>query len=303
MWGYGADTSTQLPTEVLSEDSEYIVVRNRFGGIRKSCRDGSSAPKIVDYSCQKREDWEKLKPRLKPSDYRVDWVSSFQGFHRDHSRGLFITYGAAVGYDKIGYYVASPRLLKAVIMEPEWVKDMYWTDAKLVMDMCERMMKAGFKFDGASLACDLGYKGGLFFSPKHYEEQLHRVLKELCRYFHSHGMQVLLHCCGNVKDLIPFFIEEGIDCLGPLEVKAGMDLIELKEKYGDKICFLGGIDVRLMALDDPKPIEKEIKEKITVAKEDGGYIYHSDHSIPKNVSFKQYKRIIELVTKYGKYKS
>jgi uroporphyrinogen decarboxylase len=64
---------------------------------------------------------------------------------------------------------------------------------------------------------------------------------------------------------------------------------------------MGGIDVRLMALDDPKPIEEEIKRKIPVAKEDGGYIYHSDHSVPKNVSFQNYKRVINLVKKYGIY--
>ncbi len=53
-----------------------------------------------------------------------------------------------------------------------------------------------------------------------------------------------------LRNLIPFFIEEGIDCLQPLEVKAGMNLVELKESYGDKLCFMGGIDVRLMVLDD-----------------------------------------------------
>jgi len=206
-----------------------------------------------------------------------------------------------VGYDKVQSYVASERLLRAVIKEPDWVMDMYRTDAELAIGMCERLIEGGFKFDGAFLFCDLGYRKGLFFSPRHYEEQLHPVFKELCRYFHSKEMPVLLHCCGRVKDLIPFFIEEGIDCLQPLEVKAGMDLIELKEKYGDKICFMGGIDVRLMALDDPKPLEKEIQDKITVAKESGGYIYHSDHSVPKNVSFQQYKRVIELVKKYGSY--
>jgi uroporphyrinogen decarboxylase len=114
-------------------------------------------------------------------------------------------------------------------------------------------------------------------------------------------MSVFLHCCGNVKNLIPYFIEEGIDCLQPLEVKSGMDLIDLKQKYGEKICFMGGIDVRLMALDDPKPIEKEIREKINVAKEDGGYIYHSDHSVPNNISFQQYERVMKLIEKYGKY--
>ena len=56
-----------------------------------------------------------------------------------------------------------------------------------------------------------------------------------------------------------------------------------------------------MVLDDLKPIEKEIKEKFTIAKEGEGYIYSADHSIPNNVSFIQYKRVIELVKKYGSY--
>ena len=114
-------------------------------------------------------------------------------------------------------------------------------------------------------------------------------------------MKVLLHSCGNIANLIPFFIEEGIDCLEPLEVKSGMDLIYLKKKYGDEICLMGGIDVRVMALNNPKILENEIKEKITHAKEGGGYIYHSDHSVPNNISFQQYREVIKLVKKYGKY--
>lgn len=298
---YSADTSPRFPTEVLYENEEYVVEKNSFGGIRKNHRDYSTTPMIIDYPCKSREDWERIKVRLKADDYRVDWVSGLQSFYREHSRGRFIMYGAAVGYDKIQSYVASERLLKAIIREPDWVIDMYWTDAKLVMEMCERMIRGGFKFDGAFLYCDLGYRNGLLFSPRHFEEQLHPVFKELCRFFHAHGMYVFLHSCGRVKDLIPYFIEEGIDCLQPLEVKAGMDLIELKDKYGDKMTFMGGIDVRLMSLDDPRPIEEEIKRKITIAKEGGGYIYHSDHSVPKNISFQNYKRVIELVKKYGEY--
>ncbi len=299
--GFSADTTPQLPVEVIREDEEYIVERDSYGGVRRNHRDRSTTPEIIDYPCKSRADWEKLKPRLQPSDWRVDWVSTFNNYHYQRSLGRFITYNAAVGYDKIQNYVATVRLLKAIVMEPDWVVDMYWTDAKLAMEMCDRMMRAGLKFDGAFLFCDLGYKNGLLFSPKHYEQQLHPVFKELCRFFHSRDMPVLLHSCGRVKDLIPFFIEEGIDCLQPLEVKAGMDLAELKEQYGDKLCFMGGIDVRLMALDDPTPLEDEIKRKISLAKQGGGYIYHSDHSIPKNVSFANYRRVIELVKKYGAY--
>ena len=80
-----------------------------------------------------------------------------------------------------------------------------------------------------------------------------------------------------------------------------MDLIELKEEYGEKMSFMGGIDVRLMAQDDAKLLEDEIRTKMQVAKAGGGYIYHSDHSIPKDVGLEQYKRVIDLVRKHGKY--
>ena len=80
-----------------------------------------------------------------------------------------------------------------------------------------------------------------------------------------------------------------------------MDVRELKREYGKELVFMGGIDVNAMAYPDPRAIEKEIKTKFEVAKDGGGYIYHSDHSIPDNVSFQQYKRVIKLVYKYGIY--
>jgi uroporphyrinogen decarboxylase len=80
-----------------------------------------------------------------------------------------------------------------------------------------------------------------------------------------------------------------------------MDLIELKKEFGDKMAYMGGIDVRLMNLEDTRPLEEEIREKVSTAKVDGGYIYHSDHSVPNTVSFMQYKRVIDLVRKYGGY--
>jgi len=73
----------------------------------------------------------------------------------------------------------------------------------------------------------------------------------------------------------------------------------LKKEYGDVLAFMGGIDVRKMAHPDPAVIEEEIRSKITFAKKGGGYIYHSDHSVPDDVSFERFKFIRELVLKYG----
>jgi len=145
------------------------------------------------------------------------------------------------------------------------------------------------------------YRDAIFFSPRHFERQLHPIFARLFWFFHSKGLPVILHCDGRVWDLISYFIEEGLDCLEPLEVKAGMDLISLKRQYGDKLALMEGIDVRAMAADDPKLIEEEIRTKFQVAKDGGGYIYHSDHSVTDNVSYDQCCRVVELVHRYGTY--
>jgi uroporphyrinogen decarboxylase len=321
---FGSDTTPMFPIRVLHENDEYIVETTEFGGVRRNHKDFSTTPEIIDYPCKSRADWERIKPRLTPGPHRVDWEGKglniyeaeepprpasdrvpwyrgLEGCRRARADGKFVCYSAAIGYDKIQSYVATERLLMAIIEEPEWVIDMYETDAELALAQYEVMVQGGFEFDGAFLYCDLGYRNGLLFSPKHFEQQLHPVFKRVFGYFNERNLPVILHSCGNVKQLIPYFIEEGLRCLQPLEVKAGMDVVALKQEFGRELCFMGGIDVRAMADPNPTAIEEEIKRKIPVAMKGGGYIYHSDHSVPINVSFQQYQRTLELVRRYGKY--
>jgi len=178
---------------------------------------------------------------------------------------------------------------------------MYEVDAELAIAMFEIMKDGGFEFDGAWLYCDLGYRNGLLFSPQHYDQQLRPTFRKLFDYFNSQGLPVFLHSCGCVAELVGRFVEDGLSCLEPLEVKAGMDLLQLKSDFGDRLTLMGGIDVRAMADPDPSRIEEEIRSKIPFAKKAGGYIYHSDHSIPNNVSFQQYCRVKDLVRNYGAY--
>jgi len=321
--GFGADTSPRFPVETIEENDEYIVATTPYGGVRRNHKNYSTTPEIISYPCKSREDWEKIKERLVPSPDRFstgnEWLFGIGGaefaegvilensltglerYRKARKDGKFICYNAIVGYDKIQQYVATEQLLITIATDPEWIRDMYETDAKMVIGMYELMKKAGFEFDAAWLMCDLGYRNGLLFSPHHFEEQLRPTFQLFFDYFKGEGMPVILHSCGDIRKLIPYFIEDGLTCLQPLEVKAGMDLVELKKNFGDKLAFMGGIDVRAMADPDPSIIENEIKTKISIAKKGGGYIYHSDHSVPNNVSFERYCRVIELVKEYGCY--
>ena len=80
-----------------------------------------------------------------------------------------------------------------------------------------------------------------------------------------------------------------------------MDVVRLKRTYGGRLALMGGIDARTMADGTEEELEEEVRTKLRVAKEQGGYIYHSDHSVPDNVSFQRYRRTIELVHRYGRY--
>jgi len=308
------DLGPQFPREVLEKNEEYVIERNSFGEIVKNRLDYSTTPQIIESPVKSREDWKQFKKRLEPNKSRAiswraipeenevsGWEDELQRFHTAYGKGKFILYCAIIGYDCIQRYVGSERLLMAIVTQPEWVKEMYMTQAELVIAMFELMEEEGFKFDGVFLASDLGYKNGLLFSLRHYEEQLFPPDKMICDYFNKKDIPVILHSDGYVKPLIPYFIKAGFSCLQPLEVKAGMDVRELKKDYGKELAFMGGIDVNAMAHPDPKVIEEEIKTKFEVAKDSGGYIYHSDHSVPDNVNFQQYKRVLELVHKYGQY--
>ncbi len=299
--GFGADTSPMYPVRVIERTPEYIVETTNTGGIRRNHRDYSTTPELIDYGIKTREDWEAAKRRLQPSVTRVDWVSLKYGYDRARADDLFVTYSAVTGYDACQSYIRSDVLLPLLLTDPDWIRDMVETIADMVIEMARILIREGYQFDAAFLYNNMGYRKAPFFSPKVYRELIKPADKRMFDFFHSLGMPVILHSCGNVAPLIPDLLDAGLDCLQPLEVKAGMDLVTLKREYGKDLSFMGGIDVRAMADPDPSAIEREIATKIPVAMKGGGYIYHSDHSIPNNVSFAQYCRTLELVRRYGQY--
>ncbi len=301
LYGIGFDGSPRYPVKVLERTSEYIVATTSFGGVRRQHRDYSTTPELIDYGVKSRADWEAAKKRLQPSATRVNWLSVHSGYERARDAGLFVTFHAVTGYDGCQYYIRPDELLPLLLTDPDWIRDMVETQADLAIEMARIIMAEGYHFDGAFLYNDMGYRNAPFFSPKLYRELIQPSDRRLFDFFHSHNMPVILHSCGRVEPLIPDLIDAGLDCLQPLEVKAGMDVVKLKREYGQDLAFMGGIDVRTMNDPDPQAIEREIAAKIPAAMKGGGYIYHSDHSIPNNVSLAQYERVLELVRKYGQY--
>jgi uroporphyrinogen decarboxylase len=297
-----ADATFQLPRQVLEETEETTVVKDANGSVFRNWKKQTSTPELMGFTITSRRSWEENRSRRTMNPTRIDREAAHATAAQARRDGKFILYNTGcIGYDFHSSVVGPETLLPALIEDPGWPKEMFEYDAALHIDIVEEMLAMGIELDAAYLSDDLGYRNGPFFSPDIYQELLFPSHRRLCDFFKSKKMPVFLHTCGQVSPLVPRLIEAGIDCLEPIEVKAGMDLVELKKSYGAALCFMGGIDVRAMAHPDPSVIEREISSKISFAKQGGGYIYHSDHSVPDNISFPQYCRVMALVEKYGAY--
>ncbi|NIM71367.1 MAG: hypothetical protein GTO48_13200, partial [Xanthomonadales bacterium] len=89
---------------------------------------------------------------------------------------------------------------------------------------------------------DMGYKGHQFFGLPMYRDLLKPAHRRAIEWAHERGIYAHLHSCGDVRPFVPELIGMGLDALNPLEVKAGMDPIALKEQYGDRLVLHGGIN-------------------------------------------------------------
>jgi len=183
--------------------------------------------------------------------------------------------------------------------EPDMVVDMFNTYLDCCIREFSKIWDAGYRFDCISWPDDMGYKGTTFFSNEMYRELLKPVHKRAVDWAHERGIFAHLHSCGNIMTRIDDLVDIGLDALNPLEVKAGMDPVGLKQRYGDKLVFHGGINAVLW--DDREAIIDEIRRILPALKEGGGYIFSSDHSVPNTVSAENFRAIIDEVKRTGAY--
>jgi uroporphyrinogen decarboxylase len=195
--------------------------------------------------------------------------------------------------------VGTETFLIALMEEPEWCVDMFNHYLDVDIAIYEQVLAAGYTFDSVHWPDDMGYKNNQFFSLKMYRELLKPVHKRAVEWAHSKGMVAHLHSCGDINPLVPDLLEIGIDAINPLEVKAGMNPVALKQKYGDRVVLHGGINAVLW--DQPEAITAEMRAVIPIMKENGGYIFASDHSIPDSVSLEDFRGIIGLAKELGRY--
>ncbi len=296
----GVDNSPQFEEQVLEETEDYKIFKTKWGTTLKDLKHQASAPDFIDFTIKDPDSWAAAKKRMTVSRNRVDWDSLKTDYKTWRRNGHWIQANLWFGFDVThSWMVGTERLLMALVEKPEWCVDMWNTQLDLDIAMFDMIWDAGYEFDCFTWPDDMGYKQNQFFSLGMYRELLKPVHKRAIEWAHAKGVKTRLHSCGDINPFLPELIEIGLDALNPLEVKAGMDTLKIKKDFGDKLVLHGGINA--VNWDNHDLIEAEIREKVPLLKENGGYIFASDHSIPSSVSLEDFRRIIELAKECGTY--
>ncbi len=296
----GVDITPRYEKKVLEDTERYQIVTTSWGVTLKNFKQLDSTPEFLDFKVTTPEAWEEAKRRMTLEDDRIPWQHLKEHYPQWKAEGRWIEASFWFEFDVThSWMVGTETLLIALYEEPEWAVDMFNTYLDRCIALFDRVWDAGYHFDAIYWPDDMGYKGTTFFSNEMYRDLLKPVHRRAVEWAHAKGIYAHLHSCGDVMTRVDDLMDIGIDCLNPLEVKAGMEPITLKEKYGDRLTLHGGINAVLW--DDREAIVQEIKRVVPVLKQNGGYIFSSDHSIPNSVSLENMTAIIQAVKEAGKY--
>jgi uroporphyrinogen decarboxylase len=194
--------------------------------------------------------------------------------------------------------------------------DLYW-DTKFAEALLDKLTDAAIGLWDVFLSAvgeyvqvvaqgdDVGMQGSLYISPALYRKFIKPRQKRMFDFIHSHTRaKVFYHSCGSVYDVIPDFIEIGVDALNPIQRSAAkMDIATLKKEFGRELSFWGGgIDVQqVLPFASLQEIEDEVNRTIDIMAPGGGYVFVPSHNIQPDVSPDRLCRVYETALKRRSY--
>lgn len=156
--------------------------------------------------------------------------------------------------------------------------------------------------DVVVLGDDYADNSGPLMAPELLREFIIPRLKEVIRAIHEEGALAIKHTDGNIWKIIDMLVESGADGLNPIEPSAGMDIGEVKKRYGNRICLVGNIDCgHLLSRGTPEDVRRAVKACLEAAAPGGGFILSSSNSIHSSVRPENYLAMIEAAREFGDY--
>ena len=183
-------------------------------------------------------------------------------------------------FERLWSYVGMEDALAYMIEEPEFLHALL--DKILEFNLRVLDIFNEYPFDAIYFGDDWGQQKGMIMGPRFWREFIKPRMAKMYARARENGKFVIQHSCGDVQEIFDDLIEIGLDCYQTFQPEI-YDLRAIKAKYGDRLCFWGGISTqRDLPVCTPEEIRRIVRETAEIMGPGGGYILAPTHAIPQD---------------------
>jgi uroporphyrinogen decarboxylase len=203
-------------------------------------------------------------------------------------------------FETAWYLVGLEKFMMDLVSEAPYIDVLLDTIMEINLEIGKHLV--GLGADILWAGDDFGSQQGLVMSPSLWRQKFKPRIKTLFEAFRkvNPDIKIAWHSCGSITEIIPDFIEIGLDILNPIQPLAiGMDPINLKKRFGNDLIFFGGIDIQdLLPKAKPQYIKAEVKRIIDILGQKGGFIVAPAHNIQDDTPIENVIALFEAVKEY-----
>jgi len=291
--------------QVIEENEHTITMRNTGGIVTKALKDGTvrgtrmCMDQYISFPVTDRASWQDVKRRYNPNApvrYPLLWDELARTWKKRDYPVCLLGNGSFGLYSQLRSWVGTENISYLFYDDPALVEEMIEFHTDFLLRLVERAVQ-DVEFDYFNFFEDCAGKGGPLYGPKLFNRFFRKPYQRIIDTLRKGGVKYFwLDCDGDPMPLIPLWMEVGVNCLWPLEQASGMDPRKLRKQFGRDLILAGGIDKMEIAR-GKQAIEKELYAKIPPLLEQGGYIPFLDHSIPPDISYRDFMYYLELKLK------
>ncbi|MDO8683075.1 MAG: uroporphyrinogen decarboxylase family protein [Armatimonadota bacterium] len=279
--------------QVLEEDDRHRIIIDESGIKCMVNKDGASTiPKHLKFPIETRQDWEDFRKRLdstNPKRYPENW-EQLRDIYNNADVPVGISAGSLfgwirnwMGFENVSYMCAD---------DPELIEEIMEHLTEHILATIGRAVRE-IKFDFVMMWEDMAFNKGPMISPRLFDKWMVPRYKRITDFLKQHGCEtVIVDCDGNINELVGLWLDAGVNCMFPIEVRGNSDPVAIREKYGNRVLLAGGVD-KTQLIEGKESIRKEIK-RIEKLVQMGGYIPHVDHRCPPNVTYENYLYYLDV---------
>ena len=285
---------------ILEDTEEGFLIRNKYGVLVRGRR-GAYSEEELEYTICEPDD---LKRHPFESPHLPNRFTAFADYVKaEKAKGKCVIGKVGGPFSRSTFMRGKENYLLELAGDPDFAAALAQTHGDFLLEIALEELHRGELYDtGIWIYDDMGYNNGPLFSPHTFETIFLPVYRKMVRTLKDAGAKkVCLHSDGDIRLLLDMLIDAGIDAINPVEPKANMDIVQLREKYGKKLAYIGGMcNSDVLKNGPPERIGAQARRIIDAARE-GGVIIGS-HSIGPDIPTEHYFCYDHYVNTFGRFR-